>query len=62
VRGLRWWIASLLFAVTLVNLVDRLTISVLAPVIIAVRPLRLKGEAATAGYRSWQMSSTCISV
>ncbi len=35
VRGLRWWIASLLFAVTLINLVDRLTISVLAPVIIA---------------------------
>jgi hypothetical protein len=35
---------------------------VLAPVIIAVRPLRLKAAAVNAGYRSWQMSSTCISV
>jgi MFS transporter, ACS family, hexuronate transporter len=35
VRGLRWWMAALLFLVTLINLVDRLTISVLAPVIIA---------------------------
>lgn len=34
-HGLRWWTAALLFFVTLINLVDRLTISVLAPVIIA---------------------------
>ena len=32
-RGLRWWIAALLFLVTVINLVDRLTVSVLAPVI-----------------------------
>lgn len=29
----RWWIAVLLFLVTLINLIDRLTIAVLAPVI-----------------------------
>src|SRR5215218_9283500 len=33
VRGLRWWIVSLIFLATLINYVDRLTISVLAPVI-----------------------------
>src|SRR5882672_11353562 len=32
-RGLRWWIISLIFLATLINYVDRLTISVLAPVI-----------------------------
>jgi ACS family hexuronate transporter-like MFS transporter len=32
-RGLRWWIAGLIFLATLVNYIDRLTISVLAPVI-----------------------------
>jgi ACS family hexuronate transporter-like MFS transporter len=32
-RGLRWWIAGLIFLATLINYVDRLTISVLAPVI-----------------------------
>src|SRR5260370_17621317 len=30
---MRWWVAGLLFLVTLINLVDRSTISVLAPVI-----------------------------
>ncbi len=35
VRGMRWWIAGLLFLVTLINLVDRSTIGVLAPVITA---------------------------
>jgi len=30
---MRWWIAALLFMVTVINLVDRLTVSVLAPVI-----------------------------
>jgi len=30
---MRWWIAALLFLVTVINLVDRLTVSVLAPVI-----------------------------
>jgi ACS family hexuronate transporter-like MFS transporter len=31
--GLRWWIVSLIFLATLINYIDRLTISVLAPVI-----------------------------
>jgi ACS family hexuronate transporter-like MFS transporter len=34
VRGLRWWMISLVFLATLINFIDRLTISVLAPVII----------------------------
>ena len=33
VRGLRWWIVGLIFLATLINYIDRLTISVLAPVI-----------------------------
>ena len=33
VRGLRWWIIGLIFLATLINFIDRLTISVLAPVI-----------------------------
>ena len=33
VRGLRWWIIGLVFLATLINYIDRLTISVLAPVI-----------------------------
>jgi ACS family hexuronate transporter-like MFS transporter len=31
--GLRWWIAGLIFLATLINYIDRLTVSVLAPVI-----------------------------
>ena len=34
-RGLRWWIVGLIFLATLINYIDRLTISVLAPVITA---------------------------
>jgi ACS family hexuronate transporter-like MFS transporter len=33
VHGLRWWIAALIFFATLINFIDRLTISILAPVI-----------------------------
>ncbi|MGH9967455.1 MAG: MFS transporter [Pyrinomonadaceae bacterium] len=33
VRGLRWWIVGLVFLATLINFIDRLTVSVLAPVI-----------------------------
>jgi len=33
IRGLRWWIVGLIFLATLINYVDRLTVSVLAPVI-----------------------------
>lgn len=36
IRGLRWWIAALLFASTVINYIDRETLSVLAPI--------LKGE------------------
>jgi hypothetical protein len=35
VPGLRWWIIGLVFLATLINFIDRLTISVLAPVITA---------------------------
>src|ERR1043166_8382793 len=33
IQGLRWWIAGLIFFATLINFIDRLTISILAPVI-----------------------------
>lgn len=33
ISGLRWWIVGLVFLATLINYVDRLTLSVLAPVI-----------------------------
>jgi ACS family hexuronate transporter-like MFS transporter len=33
VRGLRWWIAGLVFVATLINFINRLTVAVLAPVI-----------------------------
>src|SRR5262245_1965309 len=33
IHGLRWWIVGLVFLATLINYIDRLTISVLAPVI-----------------------------
>src|SRR5262245_18646940 len=34
ITGLRWWIIGLVFLATLINYLDRLTISVLAPEII----------------------------
>ena len=33
IKGLRWWIVGLVFLATLINYIDRLTISTLAPVI-----------------------------
>lgn len=33
-RGLRWWIISLVFLATLINFIDRLTVAILGPVII----------------------------
>src|SRR2546429_6443791 len=33
IPGLRWWIVGLIFLATLINYIDRLTISVLSPVI-----------------------------
>ncbi|MGH9354106.1 MAG: MFS transporter [Terriglobia bacterium] len=35
IHGLRWWIVTLVFLATLISYIDRLTISVLAPVICA---------------------------
>jgi MFS transporter, ACS family, hexuronate transporter len=34
IRGLRWWIAGLLFVSTVVNFIDRQTLSVLAPILL----------------------------
>ena len=34
VRGLRWWIIGLVFLATLINFIDRLTVSILGPVIV----------------------------
>ena len=34
IRGLRWWIGSLLFVSTIINFIDRQTLSVLAPVLL----------------------------
>jgi ACS family hexuronate transporter-like MFS transporter len=33
VRGLRWWIGALLFTMTVINYIDRQTLSVLAPIL-----------------------------
>jgi ACS family hexuronate transporter-like MFS transporter len=35
IRRLRWWIAGLLFASTIINYIDRQTLSVLAPILVA---------------------------
>jgi ACS family hexuronate transporter-like MFS transporter len=35
VRGLRWWIIGLVFLATLINFIDRLTVSILGPVIMS---------------------------
>jgi ACS family hexuronate transporter-like MFS transporter len=35
IRGLRWWIIGLVFLATLINFIDRLTVSILGPVIMA---------------------------
>lgn len=32
-RGVRWWIIALVFLVTLINFIDRLTVAVLAPIL-----------------------------
>ncbi len=42
IPGLRWYIIGLVFAATLINFIDRLTVSVLAPVIVA--DLRLNNQ------------------
>ena len=35
IRGLRWWIIGLVFLATLINFIDRLTVSILGPVIMS---------------------------
>jgi ACS family hexuronate transporter-like MFS transporter len=42
VRGLRWYIIALIFLATLINFIDRLTVTVLAPVIVS--DLRLSNQ------------------
>ncbi len=34
IAGLRWWIGALLFLATLISYIDRLTLSVLAPLVL----------------------------
>jgi ACS family hexuronate transporter-like MFS transporter len=57
-RGLRWWIVGLIFLATLINYIDRLTISVLAPVI--TRDLGLTNTE-FAGIITWFLLAYTIS-
>jgi ACS family hexuronate transporter-like MFS transporter len=57
-RGLRWWIVGLIFLATLINYIDRLTISVLAPVI--TRDLRLTNTE-FGGILTWFLLAYTIS-
>ena len=57
-RGLRWWIVGLIFLATLINYIDRLTISVLAPVI--THDLRLTNTE-FGGILSWFLLAYTIS-
>lgn len=58
VPGLRWWIIGLVFLATLINYIDRLTISVLAPVI--TRDLGLSNTA-FGGIVAWFLLAYTIS-
>src|ERR687897_2804396 len=58
VRGLRWWIVSLIFLATLINYIDRLTISVLAPII--TRELNLSNTE-FGGIATWFLFAYTIS-
>ncbi|MGH9940825.1 MAG: MFS transporter, partial [Pyrinomonadaceae bacterium] len=57
-RGLRWWIIGLVFLATLINYIDRLTISVLGPVI--TRELNLN-NAGFADIAFWFLLAYTIS-
>src|SRR5881227_4223427 len=57
-RGLRWWIVGLIFLATLINYIDRLTISVLSPVI--TRDLGLT-NAEFGGIVAWFLLAYTIS-
>lgn len=56
--GLRWYIVGLVFLATLINYIDRLTVSVLAPVI--TRELNLSNTA-FAGVATWFLLAYTIS-
>lgn len=57
-RGLRWWIIGLVFFATLINYIDRLTLSALAPEII--RDLKLSNYD-FAGIATWFLLAYTIS-
>lgn len=57
VRGLRWWIISLVFLATLISYIDRLSISILAPVICSDLHL---SNLAFAGINTWFLVSYSI--
>ena len=57
-RGLRWWIVGLIFLATLINYIDRLTISVLGPVI--TRDLGLSNTQ-FGGILAWFLAAYTIS-
>lgn len=54
IPGLRWWIVALVFLATLISYIDRLTVSVLAPVICTDLHL---SDLAYAGINSWFLLS-----
>src|SRR3954467_9835026 len=58
IRGLRWWIVGLIFFATLINYIDRLTISVLAPVITHALALTNTGFA---GILTWFLFAYTLS-
>ena len=54
IRGLRWWIIGLVFLATLICYIDRLSISMLAPVICSDLHL---SNLAYAGINTWFLVS-----
>ena len=58
IRGLRWWMIALVFLVTVINFLDRLTIAVLAPVITVQFGLT---NLEFAGINLWFLASYAVS-
>lgn len=58
IRGLRWWIIGLVFLATLINYIDRLTVSVLSPVITQALSL---SALEYAGISTWFLLAYTIS-
>ena len=58
IRGLRWWIVGLVFLATFINFLDRLTVSVLAPVI--TKDLGLT-NLQFAGISTWFLAAYTVS-